>query len=202
MTLRQGHTIAAAAALAATLLLAGCSGSSTSAAPAKTLASPAAEAGGRAGASSASAASTAPPAATSSPATASAASACALITETEVRTALGADPGKGSPFSSHGASQCQYGSYQTAFVLVNLNPTMGKAAYDHMRTNPKISEAGAVADIGGVGDRAFGISGHNTASVYINTGDALVLVMVEIRSATSPPTAQARALAAIAAGRL
>ena len=201
MTLRQGHTIAAAAALAATLLLAGCSGSSTSAASAKTLASPAAEAGGPAGASSASAASTAPPAATSSPATASAASACALITETEVRTALGADPGKGSPFSSHGASQCQYGSYQTAFVLVNLNPTMGKAAYDHMRGS-KIGQAGAVADVPGLGDRAFGISGPNTASVYINTGDALVLVMVEIRSATSPPTAQARALAAIAAGRL
>ena len=195
MTRPHRHAIAAAA-LATALLLAACSGSSTSTAPDKT---PATNAGGVGGAST-QAASTGPPAVASSAAAVT--SACALVTEKEVGTALGADPGKGSPFSSHGASQCQYGSYQTAFVLVNLNPTMGKAAYDHMRTNPKISEAGAVADIAGVGDRAFGISGHNTASIYINTGDTLVLVMVEIRSAASPPTGQARALAAIAAGRL
>ena len=128
--------------------------------------------------------------------------ACALVTEQEVGTALGTDPGPGSAFTSHGASQCQYGTFQTAFVLVNLNPSQGKPFYDHARNNPKVSQAGAVTDVAGVGDRAFGIFGHGTASIYFNKGDALVLVMVEIHGASSPPKAQALALAKTAASRI
>ena len=128
--------------------------------------------------------------------------ACTLVTEQEVGAALGKDPGPGSPFTSHGSSQCQYGTFQTAFVLVNLNPSLGKPFYDHARNDPKVSQAGAGADVAGVGDRAFGIFGHGTASIYFNKGDALVLVMVEIRAATSPPKAQALALVTIAAGRV
>jgi hypothetical protein len=128
--------------------------------------------------------------------------ACTLVTEQEVGAVLGTDPGAGSAITSHGASQCQYGTFQTAFVLVNLNPSQGKPFYDHARNNPKVSQAGAVTDVSGVGDRAFGIFGHGTASIYFNKGDALVLVMVEIRTATSPPKAQALALAKTAASRI
>jgi hypothetical protein len=125
--------------------------------------------------------------------------ACALVTQQEAGTALGKDPGPGSKFSSHGSSQCQYGNYATGLVLVNLTPTRGKAAYDLMRGNPKVGHA---VDVQGLGDRAFEISGPNTASIYFDKGDALVLVMVEIRSATSPPMGQARALAKSAADRI
>ena len=115
---------------------------------------------------------------------------------------LGRDPGAGKSFSSHGSSQCQYGEMQTAFVLVNLTPTLGQSAYDMMHSNPKLSEAGVVADVPGLGDKAFEISGHGTASIYVDKGDSLVLVMVSIRSATMPPSKQVLALATTAAGRL
>jgi hypothetical protein len=128
--------------------------------------------------------------------------ACALVTEQEVAAALGTDPGPGSADTSNGSSQCQYGTYQSAFVLVNLNPSQGKPFYDNTRNNPKVSQAGTVTDVAGVGDRAFGIFGHGTAAIYFNKGDALVLVMVEINTATSPPKAQALALAKTAASRI
>jgi hypothetical protein len=139
--------------------------------------------------------------ATSAAAPAAGTTACALVTEQEVRAALGTDPGPGRAFTSHGASQCQYGTYQTAFVLVNLTPSQGRAAYDLMH-NTSLGHAVVVADVGGLGDRAFEISGPNTASVYFDKGDALVLVMVEIRIATAPPKGQALALAMTAANRI
>jgi hypothetical protein len=143
-------------------------------------------------------ASTAPTAATVS----ADAHACALITEKDTGTALGSDPGHGSKFSSHGSSQCQYGNYETGLVLVNLTPTRGRAGYDLMRKNPKLGHTVDVAAVSGVGDRAFEITGPNTASIYFDKGDALVLVMVTIRKATSPPKGQVLALAKTAAGRI
>jgi hypothetical protein len=83
--------------------------------------------------------------------------------------------------------------------IVNLTPTRGKAAYNLMRGNAKVGHA---VDAQGLGDRAFEISGPNAASIYFDKGDALVLVRVEIRSATSPPMGQARVLAKSAAGRI
>ena len=53
-----------------------------------------------------------------------------------------------------------------------------------MHNNPKGGNAGAVADVAGGGDRAFEISGTKTVSIYFNKGDALVLVTVEIHTAT------------------
>jgi hypothetical protein len=204
MTHAHPRTSAAAAfGLAGCLLLAGCN--SAAPAPAAHTDTPAVQAtAGVNSASPADATSTAgtPIGATSAAASSGDTTACTLVTEQEVGTALGTDPGPGSPFTSHGSSQCQYGSYQTAFVLVNLTPTQGKAAYDLMHNNPKVGNAGAVVDVAGVGDRAFEISGPNTASIYFNNGDALVLVTVEIRTATSPPKDQALALATAAASRI
>jgi len=149
----------------------------------------------------------APAAATSDDSTAAAApatvggDACSLVTEQEVTTQLGSDPGPGSPTTSNGASQCQYGSFQKAFVLVNLTPTQGKAAYDLVHGG-KLGAGIAIADTAGLGDRAFEASRAGMATFYVAKGDGLPLVMVAIHTATSPPRAQALALATTAAARL
>jgi Protein of unknown function (DUF3558) len=125
--------------------------------------------------------------------------ACALVSRQEVKDAMGADPGAGKSYSSHGSSQCQYGSYQKGLVLVNLTPTRGKAGYDMMHSNPKLTH---VANVPGVGDRAFEVSGPNTAGIYFDKGDALVVVMISSMAATSPPKAEVLALAKVAADRV
>ncbi len=118
-------------------------------------------------------------------------------------TALGADPGPGTAISSHGASQCQYGSYQTKFALVNLNPRLGRATFARMSEDPKLHNAELHAvDLSGVGDQALEIKGPGSAGIYFTKGDALVVISVDIPTAPSPPVVQALALAKIAAGRL
>jgi hypothetical protein len=194
MTQPRSRTLSAVAlALAGCLLSAACGGGAT-AARTSTTAAPA-------GAAKASSAAPADPtaAATSPDDSVGSAHACSLVTEKDAENALGKDPGAGRKFTSHGSSQCQYGNYQTGLVLVNLTPTRGKAAYDLMHSNPKV---GHVVDANGYGDRAFEVSGPNTASIYFDKGDALVLVMVELRSAATPPMGQARALAKTAADRV
>ena len=192
---------AMAAPVAVCVMLAGCGGPP---APAADMATPGAPASVDAGASTA----PTPPAQSSrseasTPSSArQARDACALVTEDDVTAALATDPGPGTPATSHGASQCQYGEFQSSFVLVNLTPSRGAAAYDHMRASPKLAEAGAVADVAGVGDRAFGVYRHGEASIWINQGDDLLLVMVAIQSAPSSPKGQALALAKVASSRL
>ena len=128
--------------------------------------------------------------------------ACTLVTEQDVTAALGSDPGPGTPITQHGASQCQYGSYQTQWVLVNLTPSQGRAAYDNLRDKPQTGEAGAIVDVAGLGDRAFEVGSHGSAGIFVNKGDALVVLSVVIGSATSPPMKQAVSLATTAAGRI
>jgi hypothetical protein len=192
------HATAVAAGIAASLMLVGCGSSSTPAAAPASTTTPVAPTSATTPA--------APTPSSDAPSTGSAATtggnACTLVTEQDVTAALGSDPGPGRPLTHLGASQCQYGSYQHAFVLVNLLPSQGQAAYDRMRNNPKLSAAGAVADVPGVGDHAFGISGHGQASIWINKGDSLLLVMVAIQAAPNPPKDQALALATAAASRL
>jgi hypothetical protein len=127
--------------------------------------------------------------------------ACGLVTEQEVRTAIGATPGAGQPFSSHGSTQCQFGTYQSGLVLVNMTPTQGVSAYHLVHKNPKLSQSGHVADLAGVGDRAFEITAPHTASIYFDKGDVLVLVTVETPK-VAPPVAPVLALAKSAAGRI
>jgi len=87
-------------------------------------------------------------------------------------------------------------------VLVNLTPTQGAAAYDLLYARKKPGGALVLSDVAGLGDRAFEIVGPSTASIYVDKGGALVLVMVEIRAATSAPTTQALALARTATERV
>ena len=212
MTTAHPRSIAAAALTIAALLLAGCSsGSATGKSNAANLPSQSASAEvATTAASSTSQAATAVASSVGSSSTTTSSAdpvgalpaACRLITENDVSAAMGADPGSGRPFSSHGSTQCQYGSYQKQFVLVNLNPTRGRAAFDLMHNNPKLHNAKLHAvDVSGVGDRALGISGPGTSSIYFNKGDALVVISVAIRTAPSP-NAQALSLAKIAASRL
>ena len=199
------RTLAVSAALTvAAGLLAGC-GSAASGAPAAASSVPPTVSGAPASAAATPSTEPTEPAtgqATPAAAAAGDTTACALVTEQEVAAVLGSDPGAGQAFTSHGASQCQYGSYATSFVLVNLTPTQGKAAYDlmHGRSNP--GGVMVLSDVSGLGDRAFQLLGPHTASMYIDKGDAMVLVMVEIRTAAAPPKTQVLALARTAADRL
>ena len=125
------------------------------------------------------------------------------MTQNEVGAVLGADPGPGTAISSHGASQCQYGSYQTKFALVNLNPTLGRASFALMHKDPKLHNAQLhTVEVSGVGDQAIEISGPGSAGIYFTKGDAFVVISVEIPAASSPPVDQALALAKLAASRL
>ena len=203
MTDPHRRTLASAAlAMAGCLLLAGCGSSAPVAKTYTTAVQPTADSTPATPGTSLAQTDPASTAATPAPAAAPGAAACALVTEQEVAAALGTDPGAGRTFTSHGASQCQYGNYATAFVLVNLTPTQGKAAYDLMHSNPNLGHTLVLADVAGLADRAFEVSGPNTASVYFDKGDALVLVMVEIRTASSPPKSQALALAKTAVDRI
>jgi hypothetical protein len=197
----QQHTlVTAAVGLAGCLLLAGCGGGSSpkgTAAPAPHVRSDATS-----GAAIAPATTAATSASASAPAVAAGAStACALVTEHDAATALGADPGPGSKFESHGSTQCQYGDAQTIMVLVNLTPARGKLAYDRMHGAPTPDKRVTVSDVAGVGDRAFAITAPHTAGIYFNSGDSLVLVSVMGRTATAPER-QAVAMAKTAAGRI
>lgn len=184
MTTPHRPIAAVAAAAAAGLLLVACS--STTPADPSTTTPPAASTTGDP---------------TTSPATAGG-DACTLVTEHDVTAALGSDPGPGTPLTQRGASQCQYGSYQTQWVLVNLTPAQGGPAYDDLRDNPQTGQAGAIVDVAGIGDRAFEVGSHGSAGIFFNKGDALVVVSVVIGSATSPPMEQAVSLATTAASRV
>ena len=205
MTNPRRHTVGAVAAcLAALLLLTACSKSTPAPQTTSAVQTTAAATDATSAATATSVAPADPASTDATPAAAPAGggTACTLVTEADATTVLGTDPGPGSADTSNGSSQCQYGDFQSAFVLVNLNPSQGKAFYDHAFNNPKVSQAGAVTDVAGVGDRAFGTVGHGAASIYFNKGDALVIVMVEIHTASSPPNAQALALAKTAASRI
>ena len=121
--------------------------------------------------------------------------ACVLISEQAVTTVLGSDPGHGSAFSSRGSSQCQYGSYQKALVLVNITPGAGRAAYENFHQSPQLH---GKADVPGVGDSAFEVGGPHTAGIYFFKNDAIVVVMV-MMTTSAAPKAQVLALAKLAA---
>lgn len=203
-TTRTRHRrVAVASGLTACTLLAACSSGSS---PSRTVTAPLSSAVG----SHSSALSAMPTtaaadvASTSTAGTTSAGSggACTLVTEHDAATALGTDPGRGSAFSSHGSTQCQYGTYQTQFLLVNLTPSRGRAGYDIVHSHEGAGQNVRAVDIAGVGDRAFEVTGPHTAGIYANKGDALLVVTITKQAALDPPTVPVLALARLAASRL
>ena len=87
-------------------------------------------------------------------------------------------------------------------MLVNVTPSQGKAAFALMRNNPKVSDAGVVSEIAGLGDQAFEIDGPHTASIYFGKGDALFLVSVVTPAKSASPKGQVLALAKTLADRV
>lgn len=134
------------------------------------------------------------------PAVAQGGTACSLVTEQDASTALGKDPGPGSAFTSHGGSQCQYGQYPLV-LLANLTPSQGKAAFNLQQGG--IARSGGVA-LTGLGDGAFGLFRGPLASVTFYKGDQLIVLVVTLGASktSTPPRAQAIALATTVAGRL
>ncbi|HEV7203216.1 MAG TPA: hypothetical protein VGN18_01330 [Jatrophihabitans sp.] len=204
MTTRTQHRVVAlASGLTACTLLAACGSGSS---PGRTVTPPLSSTAG----SPSSALSAMPTTATADLASTSAAgtasagsgSACALVTEHDAATALGSDPGRGSAFSSYGSTQCQYGTYQTQFLLVNLTPSRGRAGYDIVHSHQRAGQNVRAVDIAGVGDRAFEVTAPHTAGIYANKGDALLVVTITKQAALDPPTVPVLALARLAAGRL
>ncbi len=128
--------------------------------------------------------------------------ACSLITEKDVTTAVGADPGKGAADTQRGATVCAYGSYPKQVLTVNVLPSQGRVGYARIRRDPKLTKGAGlrVADVGGVGDQAFELSGPHVDAIYLTKGDALIVI--GLSGPASPTHGAALALAKIAVGRL
>lgn len=204
MTIRTLHRrVAVASALTACTLLAACgSGSSPSRTVTPPLSSTAASRGAAMSATAGAATADVTPTSTAGTTSTGSGSACTLVTEHDATTALGTDPGRGSAFSSHGSTQCQYGTYQTQFLLVNLTPSRGRAGYDIVHSHQKAGQNVRAVDIAGVGDRAFEVTAPHTAGIYANKGDALIVVTITSPTAPDSPTVPVLALAKLVASRL
>ena len=103
-----------------------------------------------------------------------ASSACAIVTEADVATALGFDPGAGAGTSSYDATSCVFGTYPQ-MVTVNLAPTAGRAGYDRLHVPPTV---GALVEISGIGDAAFGILNAPVATIEFLRGNAVVAIVI------------------------
>ncbi|MDQ1545125.1 MAG: hypothetical protein QOH69_29 [Actinomycetota bacterium] len=128
---------------------------------------------------------------------------CALVTEAEATTALGADPGAGISSTQGSANYCTYGTYPRS-VLIASTPTDGKTTYD--ATKALRGSNNDAVTIQGLGTEAFKDTGPNNggADVFFYQGDAYVSVtMVTADGAqASSPDPLALAMAKAAAGRL
>ena len=148
--------------------------------------------------------STAAPAAPSDSPTvaAGAATACSVLTEQDVSSALGGDPGVGNLDTRAKGSSCAYGGTLALSVNVTLVAAKGKAAFDYAKTADPGS-GDTVVDVPGVGDGAFGILSPTGASVEFYKGDRFVSVLVSSTQgdAGTAPKDKALALAKVAAGR-
>jgi hypothetical protein len=191
---RSRSLTGAATGLAAGLLLVGCSSSATT--HANTPTTRATNAGATSSSPTAATSTTATPVGGSSPAALAGTSACVLVNEQEAGAALGADPGAGQAVTSHGASSCMYGT-SPRILTVNLVPTGGKAAYDHLHAT-----SGQLVDISGVGDAAFGTFHGPAAGIDFYKGDTFVAVVLVTGQASAPPKDLAIALAKTAASRI
>lgn len=120
------------------------------------------------------------PATTSHP---TATTACALVTEQDAATALGSDPGAGTPNVSGTASSCSFGQYP-ALLTVNLLAVNGKAAFDHLVSR---DTGHTLVSLSGVGDAAFALAQGEVANVWFTHGDAMVTIgLVQSGAGTNP----------------
>jgi hypothetical protein len=194
MTAHRPRTLAAAALTAAGLLLTACNSSPSS---------PSTQAGNPlpSALSSSPLAAAAPSTPTDGAtpvgkdsSTASAASACALITEADATTALGADPGPGEKAPGH----CIYAAGAASMNIDVRSLPDGAASFNNLRT----ASGSHAVNVPDVGDGAFGIFEGPIGVVNFYKGDTLVAVELATGGAGTTSQDQTTALAKIAAGRV
>ncbi len=97
---------------------------------------------------------------------------------------------------------CVYGSYPKQVLTVNVIPTQGRASYDRYHKDPNLLRGSGlkVANVIGLGDQAFELSGPHTDAIYFTKSDASFVIAFS--APTSPTKGGALTLAEIAAGRL
>jgi len=195
---RSGRIAAVAAASLAPVLLTSCSSSSTHGAT-----TPAAAVVSTSSQATPVAVTGTPPGAASPASAGKGATACTLITEKDVTSVLGGDPGAGGGDVRAKGSTCAYSGTLPLSVNLVLVPANGKVAYDGAKTSDPGS-GDTVVDVPALGDAAFGIFSPSHAIVEFSKGDAYVSVLVSSTTGdlATIPKDQALALATIAAARL
>jgi hypothetical protein len=197
MTTHCPRTLAAAALAATGLLLTACNSSSSppSTQAAKPLPSAISESPIAAAAPVASSDTAAPVSTSSSTVQTSVASACALITERDATTALGADPGAGESAPGH----CIYAAGAASMNITVQSLPDGATGFNNLRT----AQGGHAVDVPDVGDGAFGTFEGPIAIVNFYKGNTLVAVELATGGAANTSSKdQTTALAKIAAGRV
>jgi hypothetical protein len=196
MTTHCPRILAAAALTAAGLLLTACNSSPSP--PSTQAAKPAPNAISQspiAAAAPVTPGDTASPVSTSSPAgQTSTTSACALITEADATTALGADPGPGEAAPGH----CIYAAGAASMNITVRSIPDGAASFDRLRT----ATGSHAVDVPDVGDGAFGTFEGSISVVSFYQGATLVAVELATGSTTTSSKAETTALAKIAAARV
>jgi hypothetical protein len=129
--------------------------------------------------------------------------ACSVITQQEATAALGTDAGPGRKTTEAGVGdRCTYSAETSSLILVNIVYAGGKAAYDHAREVLTSTQPGALNEVTGVGDGAFGAFGGQQATVEFYKGDTVVVVTLRIAATSQPSKNEAITLAKIAADRI
>ncbi|MDQ6837147.1 MAG: DUF3558 domain-containing protein [Actinomycetota bacterium] len=141
------------------------------------------------------------PAPTARPATIGTSDACSLLTEQEVSTVLGADPGAGTqPAPGPKGNVCTYGDGlgSSPVLHVVLRAKGGRSALE----NDKVIDRQGV-DVAGVADAAYGVFDGGNATVSFSKGDTYVSIgLGSSLIGAIPQRDHAIALAKTAAGRV
>jgi hypothetical protein len=135
---------------------------------------------------------------------------CSVITEQDVTTALGSDPGPGDPTPEVWGGQCSYDSGTVLLnVLIGDTHLGGKAGYDTYLAGAQQGKSNDTSGrsvfevLDGIGDGAFVNGGGPIAGAAFYVGDTTVTLTVALGDATLPtPIAQATALMTAGAARL
>jgi hypothetical protein len=201
MTTCWPRTLTAVVLAATGLLLAGCSSSSHQAATG-TLTSATSASAARTPPSSDTPASSGaqvsrtgtPVDATSSTASSGTTSACALITEQEATTALGADPGAGEEIPGH----CIYAAGASSMNIIVRPLPDGAVGFNNLRT----AQGSHAVDVAGMGDGAFGVFEGPIAVVTFYKAHTTVAIELALSGASASASNKVTALAKLAADRV
>jgi hypothetical protein len=145
-------------------------------------------------------------AASSAPAAAQASThdACALVTEQEATTALGSDPGAGTPQGSGASQACMFRS--NGLVLqVGLSPNGTRELLDTTRAaiqKSYLDNHGTVVEAPGMGDANFVASSPHGGGCYVLKGTVMAHITLVNPTVMASAQATMTTLCGAMAGRL